>query len=51
MAVEYIGNKTSEGASFGRSVTDLIGFYGKAPVAQITVTALTDGSTGTAAGP
>lgn len=41
---------TSGGIVYGQSATDLIGFYGTAPVAQITTaTALTDSSGGTAA--
>jgi hypothetical protein len=32
--VEYIGASGSGGACFGQSSTELISFYGKAPVAQ-----------------
>ena len=40
MAVEYFGNKTTDGASFGRAAADKISFYGVTPVVQ--------GSSGTA---
>ena len=46
-----VGDSASSGGIvYGQSATDLIGFYGTAPVAQITTyTALTDSSGGTAA--
>ena len=37
------------GVSVGQSTTDTVGFHGATPIAKATVTALTDGSTGTAA--
>ena len=49
---EYVGNKTVDGAVFGQSTTDKIGFYGLAtPVVQPSgsaQTAITDNSGGTA---
>jgi hypothetical protein len=36
------------GVSVGQSTTDTVGFHGATPIAKATVTALTDGSTGTA---
>lgn len=47
--VLYLGNKSSDGVSLGQAATDLVSLYGKTPVAQPSVTAVTDGSTGTAA--
>ena len=50
---EYFGNKSPDGAAFGQSTLDKIGFYGLAtPIAQLSgaaQAAVTDGSTGTAA--
>jgi hypothetical protein len=37
------------GLKLGQSATDTVGLYGATPVAQQTVTAITDGSTGAAA--
>lgn len=37
------------GVSVGQSSTDVVGFHGTTPIAKATVTAVTDGSTGTAA--
>lgn len=37
------------GVKVGQSSTDTVGFYGSTPIARLTVTAITDGSTGTAA--
>lgn len=37
--VQYIGNNSSGGQVLGASATELIGFYGKAPIAQATMTA------------
>lgn len=37
------------GLKLGQSTTDVVGFHGVTPIAMATVTALTDGSTGTAA--
>jgi hypothetical protein len=37
--VEYIGNNSSGGQVLGLSSTELIGFYGKAPIARATMTA------------
>lgn len=37
------------GVSVGQSSTDTLGFHGATPIARATVTAITDGSTGTAA--
>lgn len=35
MAVgEYFGNKTTDGASFGRDATDKISFYGATPIVK-----------------
>lgn len=46
----YADGVPSGGYIVGQSASDLIGFYGTAPVAQITTyTALTDSSGGTAA--
>lgn len=47
--VKYFGNKDSDGVSLGQSTSDLVSLYGITPVAQPAVTAVTDGSTGTAA--
>lgn len=53
MAVEYLGTGCNDGTNFGRSITDLIGFYGLAtPIAQpagAAQAAITDASGGTAA--
>ena len=32
--VEYVGRSTSGGVCIGQSASELVGFYGKAPVAQ-----------------
>jgi hypothetical protein len=52
MAVEIYGNKSPDGANFGQSTSDKIGFYGlTTPIVQpsgAAQTAITDGSTGTA---
>lgn len=32
--MDYFGNKTTEGASFGQSAADKISFYGETPVVQ-----------------
>lgn len=37
------------GVSVGQSTSDTVGFHGTTPIAKATVTAVTDGSTGTAA--
>ena len=37
--VQYIGNNSSGGQVLGSSSTELIGFYGKAPIARATMTA------------
>lgn len=37
------------GASVGQSASDVVGFHGATAIAQAAVTAITDGSTGTAA--
>lgn len=41
MAVEYIGNATTDGACFGRDSAKKIGFYGATPIAQAAVAATT----------
>lgn len=46
---ENVSYNSPDGATFGGSATDKISFYGEAPVAQITVTAVTAGGTTTAA--
>lgn len=46
--VRYIGNREADGLVIGQNAADLIGFYGESPVAQQTVTAITDASGGTA---
>lgn len=40
MAVEYLGTGNDDGVVLGRSATDKVGFYGKAPVVQ--AAAITD---------
>lgn len=48
MAVEYFGNKNTDGASFGQAAADLISFYGVSPVAQAaTIAAATNTTTTT----
>jgi hypothetical protein len=37
--VEYIGSNASGGMVMGASSSELIGFYGKAPIARATMTA------------
>lgn len=37
------------GVQVSQSASDVVGFFGVTPVAQQTITAITDGSTGTAA--
>ena len=37
------------GVQVSQSATDVVGFFGETPVVQQTVTAITDGSSGTAA--
>lgn len=40
MAVEYIGRGGPDGTCLGSSSTELIGFYGTAPTAQLSVTGI-----------
>ena len=48
MAVEYFGNKNTDGASFGQAAADLISLYGVSPVAQAAaITAATNTTTTT----
>ena len=48
MAVEYFGNKNTDGASFGQAAADLISVYGVSPVAQAaTIAAATNTTTTT----
>lgn len=49
MAVRELLADESEGGRVGKGAASLVGFFGATPVAQQTVTAITDGSTGTAA--
>lgn len=37
--VQYIGSNASGGMVLGASASELIGFYGKTPIAQATMTA------------
>lgn len=37
--VQYVGNNASGGTVLGLSASELIGFYGKTPIAQATMTA------------
>lgn len=46
--VEYVGRNLTAGVSVGQA-GGKISFFGETPVVQQTVTAITDGSTGTAA--
>jgi hypothetical protein len=34
--VDYVGNNNPDGVSFGLTTSELISFYGKTPVAQLT---------------
>lgn len=47
MSAEVIGRAPADGVVLGQT-GGLVGFYGVTPIAKATVTALTDGSTGTA---
>ena len=46
---KQLSDNNPDGTSLGQSATDLVSFHGATPIAKATVTALTDGSTGTAA--
>ena len=48
-SIENVSSNSPDGATFGKSTTEKISFYGVDPVAQITVTAVTAGGTTTAA--
>lgn len=41
MAVSYVSDNNPDGTCMGLTATDLIGFYGTAPIAQATVAATT----------
>lgn len=38
MAIRYISNKDSSGTCLGQSSSDLVGFWGKTPIARPSVT-------------
>lgn len=48
MAVQVIGRDVTAGVQVAQT-SSKVGFYGTTPIAKPTVTAVTDGSTGTAA--
>lgn len=48
MAVVYVGDKNTDGVSFGQAAADLISFYGVSPVEQAAaITAATNTTTTT----
>lgn len=46
--VEYVGTSCSGGVCIGQSASELVGFYGKAPVAQRAYSAAVHNTTGVA---
>ena len=45
MAINYLGDNNPDGTVVGTSATELVGFHGATPLAQVALSALATGAT------